>query len=255
MDLVPQILQRIHEKKKKLDSYKPLPPALDKNLDEWFSMELTYTSNAIEGNTLSFDETAMVVEKGITIGGKTMKEHQEAINHANAINRMKQLVSKKRAEIVIGDILSIHRIILEKIDDAHAGCLRNVAVRILGSTVVLPNPLKVPDLMDEFMHWLTNTTNENTVITSALAHLKLVSIHPFVDGNGRTARLLMNLILLQEGYPLAIIKKENRAAYIKAIEHAQLTHDENPFLIFICQAVEHSLDEYLDAITSSNIST
>ena len=246
-------LARIDAKKKKLDSFRPLPHALVKNLDEWFKIALTYSSNAIEGNTLSHEETALVVEKGITIGGKTITEHLEAINHAKAIDFIKELVHKKKENLCLDDILSIHRIILQGIDPTHAGVFRTVMVRVLGSDNVFPNYLKVPILMTEFMLWLT-TTQDHPVKIAAMAHFKLVSIHPFVDGNGRTARLLMNLLLLQQGYPLAIIKKEDRKTYINSIELASSTNDLSAFNAIIFQAVENSLDSYLEAINQSKTS-
>jgi Fic family protein len=246
-------LNRIDDKKKQLDAARPLPPALVRNLQEWFAMEFTYTSNALEGNTLSLSETAMVVEKGITIGGKTVREHLEAINHARAINFIEELAHKQRANLAIDDILAIHKIVLQKIDDLHAGVFRKVMVRIAGSSTVFPNYAKVPFLMVEFMEWMHGAT-DHPIIVAALAHYKLVSIHPFVDGNGRTARLLMNLLLLQSGYPLAIIKKEQRADYIAAIEHARKTDDFTPFYAVILQAVEYTLDSYLEAISESDMS-
>jgi Fic family protein len=245
-------LNRIDEKKKKLDAARPLPPALVRNLQEWFAIEFTYTSNALEGNTLSFSETAMVVEKGITIGGKTMREHLEAINHALAIDFIEELAHKQRADIALDDILAIHKIVLQKIDDLHAGVFRKVMARISGSLTVFPNYAKIPFLMIEFMEWLHGTI-DHPIIVAALAHYKLVSIHPFVDGNGRTARLLMNLLLLQYGYPLAIIKKEQRGAYIDAIEHARTTDDFVPFYEVILQAVEYTLDSYWEAISESEL--
>lgn len=247
-----EILTRITEKKHKLDSFRPLPSALVKNLDAWLAIEFTYTSNAIEGNTLSRDETALVVEKGLTIGGKTINEHLEAVNHMQAIDFIKLLVDKKRQQLDIHDILSIHKIVLQKIDDVNAGSFRRVSVRISGSTTTFPNYLKVPDLMDEFEQWL-HDTKEHPAHVAALAHLKLVSIHPFVDGNGRTSRLLMNLLLLQEGYPFAIIQKEDRSKYIKAVEKAVQTNNYDDFLIVVFEAIENSLDIYLEAIEQSEI--
>jgi len=245
-------LERIDEKKKLLDSFRPLPPALVKNLDEWFKIALTYTSNAIEGNTLTHQETALVIEKGITIGGKTVTEHLEAINHAKAIDFIKDLAKKKKEDICLDDILSIHRIILQGINPKHAGVFRTVMVRILGSKNTFPNYLKVPILMTEFMQWLT-TTKDHPVIVASMAHFKLVSIHPFVDGNGRAARLLMNLLLLQQGYPFAIIKKEDRKAYIDSLEQATSSGTLTTFNDIIFQAVESSLDSYLEAVAQSKI--
>ncbi|HLC06576.1 MAG TPA: Fic family protein [Candidatus Babeliales bacterium] len=246
-------LNRIDQKKKKLDAARPLPVALVNNLQEWFAIEFTYTSNALEGNTLSMSETAMVVEKGITIAGKTVREHLEVINHAQAIDFIRELAQKKHNDVSLDDILAIHKIILQKIDDMHAGNFRKVMVRVVGSATVFPNPAKVPFLMVDFMSWLHSAT-EHAVIIAALAHYKLVTIHPFVDGNGRTARLLMNLLLLQQGYPLAIIKREKRAEYIAAIEYARQTDDFTQFYTVIIEAVEYSLDSYLEAIEQSELS-
>ena len=241
-------LKQLTAKKQELDKARPLPPELVKNLNEWFNIELTYTSNAIEGNTLSRAETALVVEKGITVEGKTLQEHLEAINHAEALSFIETLVSKKRAEITQNDILDIHRLILTRIDIDNAGRIRNVPVRIAGSRVVMPNALKVPELMEEFMGWLHSSYALHPVRIAAEAHYKLVTIHPFIDGNGRTARLLMNLLLMQEGYPPAIIQKEDRKRYINAIEKAQLGVTLNDFLELIYKAEDRSLDIYLEAV-------
>jgi Fic family protein len=245
-------LQRIDAKKKRIDAVRPLPPALIKNLQEWFAVEFTYTSNALEGNTLSPSETALVVEKGITIAGKTMHEHQEAINHMGAIDFIIDLARKQRNDLALDDILAIHKLVLKKIDDRNAGIFRDVMVKVSGSRTIFPNAAKIPFLMVDFMQWL-HKADEHPVIVAALAHYKLVTIHPFIDGNGRTARLLMNLLLLQCGYPLAIIQKEQRSEYINAIEHARSTDDFNAFYDVIISAVEYSLDIYVDAIEQSNL--
>lgn len=245
------IQKRLTAKKQKLDSFKPFPPELIKNLDDWYKVELTYTSNAIEGNTLSRAETAEVVEKGYTVAGKTVTEHLEAQNHARAWDFIKTLVDKKRQNLTADDILTIHKIILTKIDDANAGRYRNVPVRIAGSAVVLPNPAKVAGLMGDFMAWLTSDLVEHPVLTASQAHYKLVTIHPFVDGNGRTARLLMNLLLLQQGYPPVNIKPEVRMHYLRSLEKAQLGDSLYDFYRLILTCEEESLDMYLDALTQS----
>ena len=240
------ILKRLEEKKLKLDSYRPLPPALVKKLDEWFSIELTYNSNAIEGNTLTKRETALVVEKGLTIGGKTVREHIEAINHAIALNFIQDFATKSKKQITFNDILDIHRIILKGIDDDNAGRLRKIPVYIAGSDIELPSPLQLPDLVNDFIEWL-HITQDHPLIIAAQTHYKIVTIHPFVDGNGRTARLIMNLLLLQTGYPPAIIELTKRKKYIDAIEMAQQTDDLSDFYIFIFESVEQSLDKYIQA--------
>ncbi len=241
-------LKLLTEKKQKLDKYRPLPPELVKNLADWFRVELTYTSNAIEGNTLTRSETALVVEKGITVSGKTLTEHLEAINHAEALDFIKELVRKKREDITERDVLDIHSLILRKIDDSNAGRYRNVAVRIAGMPVVLPNPLKVQELMKDFFKWLHSENKDHPVIIASDAHLRFVTIHPFTDGNGRTARLLLNLLLLQKGYPPALIRKEERKIYIDSIGNAQLEGNNDDYYKVIYKAVNRSFDIYLEAL-------
>lgn len=242
------LLKKLTEKKQKLDSYRPLPAELVKNLDDWFKVELTYTSNAIEGNTLSRAETALVVEKGLTVEGKTLKEHLEAINHADALEFIKTLARGKRQELTENDILDIHKLVLSKIDDANTGRYRNVAVRIAGVPVVLPNPHKVPVLMTEFHKWLQDKNKDHPVKIGADAHLRFVTIHPFIDGNGRTARLLLNLLLLQQGYPPALIRKEDRRIYLNSIGRAQLEGVRDDYYQVIYKAVDRSFNIYLDAL-------
>ena len=239
---------KLTHKKNTLDKHRPLDNALVKNLDEWFRVELTYTSNAIEGNTLTRRETALVVEKGLTVGGKSLIEHLEATNHAHALDWVACQVSKKPNTLVENDILKIHNMILKGIDDGNAGHYRNVPVRISGSAVILPNPKKVPDLMTEMQTWLHSKIKQHPIEFAAEAHYRLVTIHPFVDGNGRTARILMNMILMMQGYPPAIIRKRDRLAYISALEKAQLGRSKDDYFKLISKAVDRSLDIYLKAV-------
>ncbi len=241
------MLSKLLNKKQQLDKKKPLPEELIKNLDEWFRIELTYSSNAIEGNTLTRQETALIVEEGITVQGKTLEEQLEAVNHAKALDFIKTLAVKRRHDVTVKDILDIHRTILQKIDDTNAGRFRTVAVRLKGSETILPNPVKVPDLMQEFIAWLQNSNFDNPIKIAADAHFKLVSIHPFVDGNGRTARLLMNLLLMQEGFPPAIIRKEDRSFYLESLEKGQTKNDLTDYYVLIYKALGRSLDIYLEA--------
>lgn len=240
--------EKLTQKKRLLDKHQPLAPELVKNLEDWFRVELTYTSNAIEGNTLTRRETAVVIEKGLTVAHKSLNEHLEATNHAKALDWVRLLSQKKTLKIRVQDILSIHGMILKSIDDEHAGRYRNVAVRISGSAVVLPNPRKVPDLMNEFENWLAQNAHLHPVQLAAEAHYQLVTIHPFVDGNGRTGRLLMNYLLMAYGYPPAIIRKRDRLKYIAALEEAQLGGSKENYEHLIIQAVDRSLDIYLKAI-------
>lgn len=244
--------EAITRKKEELDQFRDqnsgLPPALVSNLEDWFRIELTYTSNAIEGNTLTRQETALVVEKGLTVGGKSLQEHLEATNHAKALDWVRSLIGSRKKTVSEKDILEIHNLILKGIDDNHAGHYRSVAVRISGSQVILPNPMKVPDLMEDFSKWLKRSREIHPVELAAEAHYRLVTIHPFVDGNGRTARLLMNLILLLHGYPPAIIRKRDRLPYIKSLEKAQLGGSKTDYQTLIAKAVDRSLEIYLKAI-------
>jgi Fic family protein len=235
------------QKKKDLDKLRPLSAALVRNLEDWFRVELTYTSNALEGNTLTRRETAVIIEKGLTVGGKTLKEHLEATNHAKALDYLYGMVPSKPSRITIKDLLTLHEIILKGLDDENAGCFRNIPVRISGSTMVMPNSRRVPDLMAEFQLWLTGKHSLHPVALAGEAHYRLVTIHPFVDGNGRTARLLMNLLLMMSGYPPAIIRLRDRLGYLGALEKAQLGGSKADYEKLIAQAVDCSLNIVLQA--------
>lgn len=239
-------MQDLVKKKQELDSFRPLNPNFVKNLEDWFRIELTYTSNAIEGNTLTRQETALVVEKGLTVGGKSLIEHLEATNHAAALDWVKAFAVNKN-DITEKDIIKIHDLILKGIDDDNAGRYRSVPVRISGSRVILPNSAKVPTLMEEFCNWLGDAGHD-PIYLAAEAHYRLVTIHPFIDGNGRTARLLMNLILLKNGYPPALIRKRDRLKYILSLEKAQLGGSKEDYYQIINEAINRSLDIYLKSI-------
>lgn len=240
--------EKLTAKKKLLDEYEPLPPALLSNLDEWFRVELTYTSNAIEGNTLGRRETALVVEKGLAIGGKSLLDHMEAVNHTHALDWVKEQVKRGPRSLSEEDILHIHYLIMKGIDDLNAGRYRVTPVRISGSAVVPPNPRKVPDLMNGLTKWLKLAADLHPVELAAEAHYRLVTIHPFTDGNGRTARLLMNMVLLMSGYPAAIIRKRDRLAYIDSLEKAQLGGSKDAYMKIVARAANRSLDIYLKAV-------
>lgn len=242
-----KLLPVINEKKRRLDTLRPLDTAHLKNLKEWFKIELTYTSNAIEGNTLTRQETALVIEKGLTVKGKSLVEHLEAVNHGEAVDYIHDLATRTtRQELTRRDLLSLHQLILHRVDDPNAGRYRDIQVSIAGTDVILPSPLKVPELMEEFLRWLVADHAEHIATIAAEAHYRLVSIHPFVDGNGRTARLLMNLLLVQEGYPPAIISNSWRDDYLTSLETAQITGNKQLFYDLIYRAISTSLDIYLN---------
>ena len=244
------MLEKIDFKKQQLDKKRPLPPNLVENLDKWFSLELTYTSNALEGNTLTRQETAVVLEKGITIGKKTLREHLEVINHEKAINFIGALVHDKC--ISESQLLDLHALVLNGIDNPNAGRYRDVPVRISGSATILPAPRKVPKLMEDFFKDVVNG-DKHPVTRAALTHYELVTIHPFIDGNGRSARLLMNLVLMQHGYPPAIIRTQDRLRYLQLLEQAQTQDLTEPFLQFIYSSVSRSLDIYLKALEGHTV--
>lgn len=246
--------KELSAKKSHLDTARPLPSALVRNLDAWFRTELTYTSNALEGNTLTRQETCLVVEKGLTVGGKTLVEHLEATNHAKALDWLKEQVGRKPSDFSEVDLLHLHSRILKGIDDPNAGHYRSIPVRISGSSTILPSPRKVPDLMERLFSWLKEASLcLHPVELAGEAHYRLATVHPFVDGNGRTARLLMNLLLMMEGFPPAIIRKRDRLAYLNSLEKAQSGGSLDDYFQIIAEAVDRSLDIYLDAI--SEIST
>ncbi|MBA3705928.1 MAG: Fic family protein, partial [Bacteroidetes bacterium] len=221
---VDAIISEIDKIKSKLDKFRPFPKEQLKNLEQYFKVEYTFESNRIEGNTLTLQETALVVEKGMTVSGKSMREHLEAINHAEAVDFIMEVVKSKEplTERLVKDI---HAIVLQGIDKENAGAYRKVDVRISGSKHLPPSHYRLPELMEAYIFFYKkNRKKIHPVLLAADMHEKLVAVHPFVDGNGRTSRLVMNLILLQNGYPIANISGEqiNRLAYYNALEQVQV---------------------------------
>jgi len=244
-------LNKLTRKKLELDSLKPLPEIISREMDNWLRVGLTYSSNAIEGNTLTRLETAEILEKGLsaTVGRKPLKDQMEALNHARAYDYVGNLATKKSShrQITEADILAIHRLVLDGIDQAWAGRYRQSQVFVKGTDVTFPVPFQVPYHMAEFIDWLRDDEHTHPVQLAAEAHFKLVTIHPFVDGNGRTARLLMNLILLINGYPVAVIRNEDRTDYLEAINRGQTQKQLSAFYQLVADAAERSLDAYLAA--------
>ncbi|MEK7543736.1 MAG: Fic family protein [Patescibacteria group bacterium] len=247
------IFDRLIIKKKKLDALKPRPDRERESLQEWLDVEYTYTSNWIEGNTLTRQQTALVLEKGITIEGKTIREHLEATNHRRAIDFIRSMTQKGHQYITENDIKSIHKIILTGIEDRWAGIYRQSQVFIRGAATEPPPPQEVPWRMRKLVEWLGSIQGEHPAKVAADFHLRFVDIHPFIDGNGRTARLLMNLVLLGHGYPMAIIKTEERQVYMKAIEEGILTGSLDYFYRVIAGAAERSLDAWTAAARGKSV--
>jgi Fic family protein len=245
------LLKSIEGKKHELDTCRPFPPEIVRRLDEQFTLEWTYNSNAIEGNTLSLRETDLVINRGLTIGNKTLKEHFEAVNHKEGIQFLYDFVKKKQ-KLNEKVILEIHKIILKNTDDADAGHYRNANVMITGAAHIPPSAVKIPALMTEFMEWYYEHKSKLSIVELAgWIHYKLVYIHPFIDGNGRTSRLLMNLVLLQNGYPPAVILHIDRKKYYRVLKEADRERYNNYFN-FIGRSIERSLLIYLNALKSKN---
>ncbi len=195
---------------------------------------------------MTLRETRMVLEEGVTIGGKPLNEHLEVINHKEAIEFVESLVQSMEP-ITERDIKDIHAIILKKIDDSYAGRYRDIQVRITGSKHTPPDALHLTQMMDEFSQkYLVHPTG-HPLEQAALAHFNLVSIHPFVDGNGRTARLLMNLIFMKHGFPPAIILKNDRRRYYDELERAHSGKTDS-FVFFVGRSLERTLALYMEAI-------
>lgn len=231
-------------------SKKPLAGIQLQKLQEYFMVAYTYESNRIEGNTLTLQETHLVVNEGITIGGKSMREHLEAINHSEAVAYLEQLV---RDQMDYGPrVLSeLHYLILKGIDRYNAGKYRNVPVRISGSAHMPPQPYLLDKLMEDyFIHYDSQKKILHPVILAAEMHERLVSIHPFIDGNGRTSRLVMNLILLKHGLTIANLKGDldSRLAYYRALEAVQVDNNPEVFYHLVADTVMESLREHLEMV-------
>ncbi|NGY38798.1 Fic family protein [Flavobacterium sp. XN-5] len=242
---------RLYEKKQVLQTSRPLPAIALNKIKESLSIEWTYNSNSIEGNTMSLRETQMVLQEGITIKGKSLREHFETHNHDKAIDYLFSIVNDDYVLRSI-DILSLHGLVLRSIEDDFAGRLRNGGVRISGANFVPPNANKVSDLLDELIDFInTNPLGLNDIELAAVFHHKLVWIHPFFDGNGRTVRLAMNLLLMRCGFPPAIILKNDRKKYYEALNQANGGNYQKLTLL-MCQAVERTLNIYLNALPGND---
>ncbi len=241
-----RLAKKLEQKIAKLNSLRPLPPEVVKRLRDKFEVDMTYHSNAIEGNRLTLRETWLVLRRGITIRGKSINEHLEATNHAEAIGLLEKMADGKK-EITEIDVLNLHATILDKISPSDAGFYRHEQVFIEGSKVVLPNWRKVPELMKPVYIMLNDKRKGIDAIKSAAKlHHETVRIHPFVDGNGRLARLLMNLRLMRAGFPPTILRREERRAYYTSLEKAD-KRDFRSLAMLISKDVEQALDLYLDA--------
>lgn len=235
-----QLLQRIEAKKKRLDTQRPLPKDALKRLQDDMRLQHTYHSNAIEGNTLTLSETKLVIEEGIATGGKPLKDYLEVKNTATAYERLEELAHGKG--IIHETVQRIHEMLTRGILE-DAGRYRTKNVRITGAVKTPPGYQKLGQLMDDLLKIIDKATT-HPVETSALLHHRFVEIHPFIDGNGRTARLLQNLYLMSHGYPPINLRKEDQMKYYKHLRTAD-KGNLGPFANFIAKAVDESLIHYL----------
>ncbi|WP_452223238.1 Fic family protein [Lacinutrix chionoecetis] len=243
---------RLEDKVLHLNKIRPFPNAALLKIREALLIEWTYNSNSIEGNTLSLRETQMVLQEGVTIKGKSLREHFEAKNHEHAINYLYTLV-KPDYKLNSKDILSLHGLVLRTIEDGFAGRLRNAGVRISGANFVPPNAIKVSQLLDELVDFVnTNPLQLNSIEMATVFHHQFVHIHPFFDGNGRTVRLVMNLLLMKHGFPPAIILKNDRSKYYAALNQAN-KGNYSKLMLLMCQALERTTNIYLTALPDNDV--
>ena len=248
-----KIKNRIEEKLEFLNKLKPLPPSAVKKLQEQFRIEMTYNSNGIEGNSLTLKETFLVINEGITVKGKPLKDHLEAKNHYEALEYLSNLVEKGGKQTISEQLIrSLHQLIMQETEKEWAGKYRNSNVIIGGAEHKPPEAADVPYEMAKLIKWWKiNQKKLDIIELAAIIHHKLVYVHPFFDGNGRTARLVMNLILMRASYPLVIILKNDRKKYYQLLSQAD-KKNLIPFVQFIAQTVERSLDIYLKILTPAS---
>ena len=242
--------ERLNQKVAILNKLRPLPQAAISKIKEALQIEWTYNSNNIEGNTLTLQETQLILQEGITVKGKTLREHFEAVNHNDAIEYVEGLVEAD-TQLRNRDILEIHALVLQKIEKDYAGRFRTSGVRITNANFVPPNALKVDGFVSELLEWVnTEALQLHPLVRATLFHHRFVWIHPFFDGNGRTVRLLFNLLLMRQGFPPAIILTNDRKKYYDALNKAN-NGDYSKLLLLILQAAERSLDIYLGGLTNT----
>lgn len=240
------MLSRIDRDKARIDSHRPLPKHTAASLRDHLALEWTYNSNGIEGNTLTLRETKVVLE-GITVGGKTMREHLEAINHRDAIEFLEMLVAEP-TPISERDIKDLHALVLRGIDSDEAGRYRRENVRITGASTTPPDFLHVEEAIQRLLSWTHSQTGYHPVRHIAELHTRFVEIHPFIDGNGRMGRLLMNCELMKAGYPPSIIRVNERLDYYDALDTACTTGDYDAIARLVGQGVERSMAAYLELL-------
>jgi Fic family protein len=242
--------EQIAAKKTHLERLRPLSREALTNLEHYYDVEITYTSNALEGNTLSPVETTLVIEHGVAIAGKPLKDHLEALDHFDAIRYVREL-ARERAPLTESDVRNLHRLVVQRSRPDIGGRYADLAryVRTETGRFVFPSQAEIPALMGDFARWLGGVPVAPEVAFTA--HQRLVDIHPFNDGNGRTARLLMNLILIRAGYPPIAVRLEDRPEYIRALQRAQAGEGSESFHKLLYERLDSTLGDYLNAFAGS----
>ena len=242
-------IEELQERVNEMRSVGKLSPDTLRHIRQYFRLKDIYNSNAIEGNALDIGETRQVVEMGLTIAGKPLRDQAEAKNLSAALDFLEELAKSTDNPITLHDVRQIHLLILKGIDDDNAGGFRRQDVVISGSDFKPPSHMDVENEMDALMQWLGPVSASgqfDAIVIAAAAHAWFAQVHPFIDGNGRTARILMNLVLMRAGYPIAIITREDRSRYIDALEQSQIG-DLTPFVKLISECVSETLEQYEDA--------
>lgn len=238
------IYEKIDRYHKAISEIRPFEGHMLKQLKDYYRIGLTWSSNAIEGNTLTISETKVVLEEGLTIGGRPLRDFYETVGHGQAYDFMFTLIGEQR--ITVEDLKTMHRLFYKNIDEANAGTWRKENVIVSGTDYVFPKPQEIEGEMRKLEKWVkTERKNYHSVTFAALLHLKLVSIHPFIDGNGRTSRLIMNLALIQDGYQFAIIPPVLRSEYNDTIRLYQNRGNAEPFCEFIAERVYEAQKEIM----------
>ncbi len=240
-----ELLQKADSYKKKISSARPLAKEELKSLDDYFRIGFTYSSNALEGNSLTISETKILLEDGITVGGRPLKDCYEAVGHGAAYDFMLTLARQQNLTITEDVIQNLHRLFYQKVNADQAGSYRTIQVYISGTQYLPPAPDDVPRLMKHLTDQIHfSQTTLHPVELAAMAHKRFVDIHPFIDGNGRTARLLMNLILVHNGYGIVSIPPVLRNDYINALSASRKLNDMEPFSKLIAECVIETERDY-----------
>ena len=252
MYLSKQTKNLLEEKLKILNSFRPINKTLLNKIKENFQVEMTYNSNAIEGNTLSKKETFWIIKEGLTIKGKSLKEHLEVKNHKEALDFLYELINHNKKNTISEHLIKqLHSLVLKEADSEIAGTYRTGNVFISGSDHSPPSGFKIASEMEKLIKWLKKEKNNYHIIElSSLLHHKLVAIHPFWDGNGRVARIIMNILIMKAGYPMTIILKNDRKRYYRVLSEADKNNYKN-LCEFIAQNVIRSLNAYLEILNPS----